>query len=52
MLAGDDPTATVDALRSATDGGPDFAFEAIGLPVTVELAIEALPPGGTAVSSG
>ena len=52
ILAGDDPAATVDALRAATDGGPDFAFEAIGLPVTVELAIEALPPGGTAVLVG
>ena len=36
----------------ATDGGPDFAFEAIGLPVTIEQAIAVLPPGGTAVLVG
>jgi S-(hydroxymethyl)glutathione dehydrogenase / alcohol dehydrogenase len=43
---------TVAALRDATDGGPDYAFEAIGLQATVEQAIEVLPPGGTAVLVG
>jgi S-(hydroxymethyl)glutathione dehydrogenase/alcohol dehydrogenase len=39
---------TIDALRELTDGGPDYVFEAIGRIDTVELAIEALPLGGTA----
>jgi S-(hydroxymethyl)glutathione dehydrogenase/alcohol dehydrogenase len=52
VLAGADDTTTAAALRDATDGGPDFAFEAIGRPATVELAIESLPPGGTAVLVG
>ena len=46
------PAATLAALRDLTDGGPDYVFEAIGLPSTVELAIEALPLGGTAVLVG
>jgi S-(hydroxymethyl)glutathione dehydrogenase/alcohol dehydrogenase len=52
IRAGDDSAATLAALRSATDGGPDFCFEAIGRPATAELAIEVLPPGGTAVLVG
>jgi hypothetical protein len=36
-------------MRSATERGP---FEAIGLPVTVELAIEALRPAARPFSSG
>ena len=52
VLAGADDAATLEAIRDATDGGPDFAFEAIGRPSTAELAIEALPPGGTAVLVG
>ena len=52
ILAGPDPAATADALRAVTRGGPDFAVEAIGRPATVELAIEVLPPGGTAVLVG
>jgi S-(hydroxymethyl)glutathione dehydrogenase/alcohol dehydrogenase len=48
-----DPKTTVDAIRTAAgDGGPDFVFEAIGLPVTIAQAIAALPPGGTAVLVG
>jgi S-(hydroxymethyl)glutathione dehydrogenase/alcohol dehydrogenase len=48
-----DPRATVDGIRSsAGDGGPDFVFEAIGLPSTIEMAIGTLPPGGTAVLVG
>jgi S-(hydroxymethyl)glutathione dehydrogenase/alcohol dehydrogenase len=39
-------------LRDLTDGGPDFVFEAIGRPQTAELAIAALPVGGTAVLVG
>lgn len=50
--AGIGAAATVEAVRAATAGGPDFAFEAIGLTATVEQAIEALPPGGTAVLVG
>jgi S-(hydroxymethyl)glutathione dehydrogenase / alcohol dehydrogenase len=52
ILAGDDPSATADAIRRATGGGPDFAFEAIGRPATAELAIDVLPAGGTAVLVG
>ena len=51
VLAGDgDPAPAIRA--AAGDGGPDYAFEAIGLPATVELAIGLLPPGGTAVLVG
>ncbi len=49
---GSAPDAVAEALRSLTGGGPDVVFEAIGRPATVELAIEALPPGGTAVLVG
>jgi S-(hydroxymethyl)glutathione dehydrogenase/alcohol dehydrogenase len=47
------PTATVDGIRAAAGhGGPDFVFEAIGLPATISQAIAVLPPGGTAVLVG
>ena len=52
ILAGDDRAATIEALRELTDGGPDVVFEAIGRTDTVELAIECLPLGGTAVLVG
>jgi S-(hydroxymethyl)glutathione dehydrogenase / alcohol dehydrogenase len=52
LLAGDDPAETAAALRDLSDGGPDFVFEAIGRPSTVELAISSLPVGGTAVLVG
>ena len=43
---------TLAAIRDLTDGGPDTAFEAIGLPATIETAIACLPTGGTAVLVG
>jgi S-(hydroxymethyl)glutathione dehydrogenase/alcohol dehydrogenase len=52
LLASEDGAATIEALRALTDGGPDFAFEAIGRVATVQLAIECLPLGGTAVLVG
>jgi S-(hydroxymethyl)glutathione dehydrogenase/alcohol dehydrogenase len=52
VLATDDRAITIGALRDLTDGGPDVAFEAIGRVPTVELAIECLPVGGTAVLVG
>jgi S-(hydroxymethyl)glutathione dehydrogenase/alcohol dehydrogenase len=52
LLASDDRAETVARLRDLTDGGPDYAFEAIGRVPTVELAIECLPLGGTAVLVG
>ncbi len=52
LIATDEPAETLAALRDLTDGGPDYAFEAIGLPSTVELAIASLPLGGTAVLVG
>jgi S-(hydroxymethyl)glutathione dehydrogenase/alcohol dehydrogenase len=52
VLAGD-PDETIRAVRAAAGGeGPDFAFEAIGLPVTIEQSIAVLPRGGTAVLVG
>jgi S-(hydroxymethyl)glutathione dehydrogenase / alcohol dehydrogenase len=52
VRAGDDPRATIEAVRDLTEGGPDYVFEAIGRVETVELAIESLPLGGTAVLVG
>jgi S-(hydroxymethyl)glutathione dehydrogenase/alcohol dehydrogenase len=52
ILAGDDGTATLAAIRDATGGGPDVCVEAIGLPSTIETAIGCLPNGGTAVLVG
>ncbi|MFL5679864.1 MAG: zinc-binding dehydrogenase, partial [Chloroflexota bacterium] len=52
VQAGDDRSETRAAIVDATDGGPDYAFEAIGLPATIEQAIDVLPPGGTAVLVG
>jgi len=52
LLAGEDAAETAATLRDLTDGGPDYVFEAIGRPSTVELAISALPVGGTAVLVG
>ena len=52
LVATEDNAATVEALRELTNGGPDYVFEAIGRVSTVELAIESLPVGGTAVLVG
>lgn len=52
LVATDDRAAMIEALRDLTDGGPDYVFEAIGRVATVELAIECLPLGGTAVLVG
>jgi Zn-dependent alcohol dehydrogenase len=52
VLAAHDAADTITALHELTEGGPDYVFEAIGRPDTVELAIDALPIGGTAVLVG
>jgi S-(hydroxymethyl)glutathione dehydrogenase/alcohol dehydrogenase len=52
LVTTDDRAATIEALRDLTEGGPDFVFEASGRVSTVELAIDALPLGGTAVLVG
>jgi S-(hydroxymethyl)glutathione dehydrogenase/alcohol dehydrogenase len=52
VQAGEDTQATIEAIRSATAGGPDFCIEAIGLRATVEQAVAVLPPGGAAVLAG
>ena len=52
LLADGDTATMAAALRDLTDGGVDFVFEAIGRVDTVELAIAALPEGGTAVLVG
>ncbi len=51
VLATDRPP-TDAAIRAASGDGPDVVLEAIGLPATIEQAIELLPPGGTAVLVG
>jgi S-(hydroxymethyl)glutathione dehydrogenase/alcohol dehydrogenase len=52
VLAGD-PDETIRAVRAAAGGeGPDYTFEAIGLPATIEQSIAVLPRGGTAVLVG
>ena len=49
----EDPAGTVERIRAAAgEGGPEYVFEAIGLPQTIAQSIAALPPGGTAVLSG
>jgi len=40
------------AVRELTDGGVDYAFEAIGLKETAEQAFSSLAPGGTATIVG
>ncbi len=52
VLAGVDPAETAVSIRRAAGDGPDYAFEAIGLPATIELAVDLLPAGGTAVLVG
>jgi S-(hydroxymethyl)glutathione dehydrogenase/alcohol dehydrogenase len=48
-----DVDGVVEGIRSAAgNGGPDFVFEAIGLPQTIGQAVAALPPGGTACLVG
>jgi S-(hydroxymethyl)glutathione dehydrogenase/alcohol dehydrogenase len=45
-------TDPVAAVLELTDGGVDFAFEAIGLKATIEQGFEMLAPGGAAVLVG
>jgi S-(hydroxymethyl)glutathione dehydrogenase/alcohol dehydrogenase len=47
-----DARSTLAQLRDLTDGGPDFVFDAIGRPDTLDLAFSSLPVGGTAVLVG
>ena len=47
-----DRASTDAAILEAAGGGPDYVFEAIGLPATIEQAVALLPPGGTAVLVG
>jgi Zn-dependent alcohol dehydrogenase len=42
----------VEAVKDLTGGGPDYAFEAIGLEPTIREAWEAVRPGGTVVVVG
>jgi Zn-dependent alcohol dehydrogenase len=52
VLAAGDDAETLERIREATAGGPDVCVEAIGRPATVELAIAAVPAGGTALLVG
>jgi (R,R)-butanediol dehydrogenase/meso-butanediol dehydrogenase/diacetyl reductase len=49
-----DPTATdaVDEIRSATDGGVDVAFEAVGVEPTFQAAVESTKRGGQITAVG
>ena len=51
-ILADDEARTRSQIADATGGGPAYAFEAIGLTSTIELAIDVLAPGGTAVIVG
>ena len=42
----------VKAVRARTDGGVDYAFEAVGRPDTLSQAVRALRAGGVAVAGG
>jgi S-(hydroxymethyl)glutathione dehydrogenase/alcohol dehydrogenase len=42
----------VRTIRRLTDGGVDFAFEALGTGPTIRTAVDAVRPGGTAVIVG
>ena len=42
----------VAAVRELSGGGVDYAFEVIGLPTTIEQAVECIRPGGKAVVVG
>ena len=52
VMATDDRDEVLAAIDRATAGGAQYAFEAIGLPATLELAVETLRHGGTAVAVG
>lgn len=52
VVATSNPNQLADDIRGAADGGPDFVFEAVGRPETIELAVDVLPAGGTAVLVG
>jgi Zn-dependent alcohol dehydrogenase len=52
VLAGDDPRDIKAGVREAAGGRPQYAFECIGLPATVELAIDLVGAGGTMVAVG
>jgi S-(hydroxymethyl)glutathione dehydrogenase/alcohol dehydrogenase len=52
IVAADDPEETVEAVLQATNGGADFAFEAIGLSATIEQTIQSVRSGGCAVLVG
>jgi S-(hydroxymethyl)glutathione dehydrogenase / alcohol dehydrogenase len=51
-VEGSEPDATVAAIRDALGGAPDIAFEAVGLPGTIEAAISVPRSGGRTVLVG
>jgi S-(hydroxymethyl)glutathione dehydrogenase / alcohol dehydrogenase len=52
IVAGQEDADTRASVREATGGGADFAFEAIGLRSTIELALRSVRTGGTVVLVG
>jgi S-(hydroxymethyl)glutathione dehydrogenase/alcohol dehydrogenase len=47
-----EPAEAPEAVKRSTSGGTDHVFEAIGLPTTVELAVDLCRPGGTVTLVG
>jgi Zn-dependent alcohol dehydrogenase len=52
VLGGGDPKDTKAAIREAAGGRPDNVLECIGLPATLELAIDMVGASGTVVAVG
>jgi S-(hydroxymethyl)glutathione dehydrogenase / alcohol dehydrogenase len=52
VVAATSPDRALDAIRSLTVDGVDFAFEVVGRPETIRLAWDAIRCGGTAVVVG
>lgn len=47
-----DPDGTTETIAELTDGGAEFAFEAVGSPAVMSSCLAAVGRGGTAVSVG
>ena len=42
----------MEALRKITDGGPEYVFDCVGAAATIDLALKAVRPGGSATIIG
>lgn len=52
VLVADGSTGPIGEIRSMSDGGPDFAFDATGVPAAIDMAISTVRSGGTTVLVG